>query len=195
MFAFSSGRTGAGSAIEGHTVYLRHPEPSDYEAWAMLRRASENFLKPWEPAWPRDDLTRPAYRARLRRYQGEVRAGTGYPYFILRRSDDCLLGGITLGNIRRGASQSGQIGYWSGETHAGKGYMSQALDLLCEHAFTRFGLHRLEAACIPGNTRSERILEKCGFRCEGLLAGYLKINGEWRDHHLYARINANHKTG
>lgn len=195
MFAFPTGRGIPGSAIEGTTVYLRHPGPSDYDAWADLRASSAEFLKPWEPVWPRDDLTRPAYRARLRRYQGEIRAGTGFPYFVLRRGDDCLVGGITLGNIRRGASQSGQIGYWTGEGHAGQGYMSQALELLCDHAFTRVGLHRLEAACIPGNTRSERILEKCGFQREGLLAGYLKINGEWRDHHLYARINANHKNG
>ena len=195
MFAVPTGRGIQGSVIEGRTVHLRHPSAGDYEAWAELRSASAGFLKPWEPAWPRDDLSRPAYRARLRRYQTEIRNGTGYPYFVLRRSDDVLVGGITLGNIRRGASQSAQIGYWSGQSHAGHGYMTEALGLLCEHAFTRFGLHRLEAACIPGNTRSERLLEKCGFRCEGLLAGYLKINGEWRDHHLYARINANHKTG
>ncbi len=195
MFAFPSGRGTASPAIEGATVYLRRPDAADYERWAELRAASAQFLKPWEPIWPRDDLTRPAYRSRLRRYHSEIRAGSGYPFFILRRSDDCLVGGITLGNIRRGASQSGQIGYWIGQAHSGHGYMSEALDLLCEHAFTRIGLHRLEAACIPGNTRSERILEKCGFRLEGLLAGYLKINGEWRDHHLYARINANHKNG
>lgn len=191
MFAFAGRSTGR-AAIEGRTIHLRHPEPSDYEAWAGLREQSARFLKPWEPAWPRDDLTRPAFRARLRRYAGEIRAGTGYPFFVYRNEDEAMLGGVTLGNIRRGVAQNGQIGYWIGECFAGRGYMSEAVALICEFAFARNGLHRLEAACIPSNVRSIRLLERNGFRKEGVLAAYLKINGQWRDHVLYARINPLH---
>lgn len=191
MFAFSN-RGSPKAVVEGRTLHLRHPEMADFEAWAHLREQSSEFLRPWEPIWPRDDLTRPAFRARLRRYGAETNAGTGYPFFICRNEDDALLGGITLGNIRRGVAQNGQIGYWIGERFAGRGYMSEAVALVCEYAFGRAGLHRLEAACIPGNTKSVRLLEKNGFEREGMLRAYLKINGHWRDHVLYARINPMH---
>ena len=100
----------------------------------------------------------------------------------------------TLGNIRRGVTQSGQVGYWIGERHGGKGLMREAVKLVCEYGFSYNGLHRLEAACIPGNTRSVRLLEASGFEREGLLRSYLKINGTWQDHFLYARINPLHRA-
>ncbi|WP_306119597.1 MULTISPECIES: GNAT family protein [unclassified Roseitalea] len=191
MFAFSNRSTGK-AVMEGRQVHLRHPELADHEQWAALRAQSATFLKPWEPVWPRNDLTRPAFRARLRRYNNEIRAGTGYPFLVCRNGDDVILGGITLGNIRRGVAQNGQIGYWIGARFAGQGYMTEAVALICEFAFARNGLHRLEAACIPGNNRSIRLLERNGFHREGILAAYLKINGAWRDHVLYARINPLH---
>ena len=192
MFAFSN-RSTPSAIVEGQTVHLRHPEFADHEQWSALRAESAHFLRPWEPAWPRDDLTRPAFRARLQRYGSEIRGGTGYPFFIIRNADDTLLGGITLGNIRRGVAQNGQIGYWIGERFSGKGHMSEAVALVCEFAFARNGLHRLEAACIPDNGKSIRLLEKNGFEREGMLRAYLKINGRWRDHVLYARINPMHR--
>ncbi len=191
MFAFSF-RGNTRAAIEGERVCLRHPELSDYREWADLRAASAEFLQPWEPRWPRDDLSRVAFRARLRRYNAEIAAGTGLPYFICRLSDGALLGGITLGHIRRGVSQSGQIGYWIGEEHASQGYMREAVNLTCQLAFTQFGLHRLEAACIPTNVRSANLLEKSGFEREGQLRSYLKIDGVWQDHILYSRVNPSH---
>ncbi|MCI5076784.1 GNAT family protein [Oricola sp.] len=178
--------------IAGSHVFLRHPDIADHAEWAALRADSEAFLRPWEPTWPRDDLERNAFRARIRRYNQEIAAGTGFPFFICANASGTILGGITLGNVRRGVSQSGQIGYWMGERHKGKGIMSEALALLCTHAFGACGLHRLEAACIPDNTRSIRLLEKAGFEREGYLRSYLKINGGWRDHVLYARIDPRH---
>ncbi len=100
-----------------------------------------------------------------------------------------MLGGITLGHIRYGVAMNGHIGYWMGAQHAGKGLMQDAVLALVTYAFERLGLHRLEAACIPGNERSIRVLEKTGFTREGLLKSYLKINGEWQDHLLFARIS------
>ncbi|TCD13482.1 GNAT family N-acetyltransferase [Oricola cellulosilytica] len=178
--------------VSGESIYLRYPELADHSEWAALRSESESFLRPWEPAWPSDDLQRSAFRGRIRRYQQEISAGTGYPFFICSKDDDTILGGITLGNVRRGVSQSGQIGYWIGVRHKGNGVMSEALKLMCGFAFSTCGLHRLEAACIPDNTRSIRILEKAGFAREGYLRSYLKINGIWRDHVLYAQINPRH---
>ena len=179
--------------VTGKTVFLRYPEVSDHAEWASLRAESENFLRPWEPTWPSDDLHRSAFRGRVRRYNQEIASGTGFPFFICSQENGSILGGITLGNVRMGVSQSGQIGYWIGARFKDNGVMTEALGLLCVYCFSTLGLHRLEAACIPDNARSIRILEKTGFAREGYLRSYLKINGVWRDHVLYARINPRHE--
>lgn len=178
--------------MEGDTIYLRYPIPSDYRDWALLRKKSADFLRPWEPLWPRDDLSLSAFKLRLKRYQTDIKNGRGYPFFIFRTEGDTILGGITLGHVKRGVSQSAQIGYWIGEPFARQGYMREALNLVCDFAFSHHGLHRLEAACIPSNTRSVGLLEKTGFEREGTLRSYLKIKGLWQDHILYARINPLH---
>lgn len=178
----------ASLSLQGERLYLRAPQVSDYRAWAQLRAQSRDFLTPWEPLWAEDDLERSAFRHRIRHYDEEVAAGTAHPFFLFHNSDSRLLGGITLGNIRRGVGQNGMIGYWTGAPYAGQGYMSEALSLLISHAFTKVRLHRLEAACIPSNERSIRLLEKAGFQREGLLRSYLKINGMWQDHLLFSLI-------
>jgi [ribosomal protein S5]-alanine N-acetyltransferase len=175
-------------ALKGERVTLRPPAAGDYGEWSRLRDESRGFLEPWEPRWNRDELERGAWRLRLRRYKEEFASGTGVTFFIFENRTGRLAGGITIGNIRHGVSQSGQIGYWIGERFAGKGYMQEALGLILPFAFDSLRLHRVEAACIPNNHRSIRVLEKAGFRREGLLRSYLKINGIWQDHYLYALI-------
>ena len=123
------------------------------------------------------------------RAYNDARDGSAHVFFIFDQNSHALLGGITLGHIRYGVAMNGHIGYWMGEPHAGKGLMQDAVLTLVQHAFGTLGLHRLEAACIPGNERSIRVLEKTGFTREGLLKSYLKINGEWQDHLLFARIS------
>lgn len=177
--------------IKGQCLTLRHATMADYKAWSKLREESRDFLRPWEPTWYPNDLGKHAFKQRLKRNNREIQAGTGYPWLIFERASQQLLGGITIGHIKRGVSQSGQIGYWVGAQHAGKGVMSEALQMVVHHAFTRCGLNRLEAACIPTNERSIRLLLKSGFEQEGYAKSYLKINGQWRDHLLFARINAN----
>ncbi len=175
-------------ALKGDRVTLRMPVPGVYRKWAALRGASRAFLEPWEPRWTADELERSAWRYRLRRYREDYAHGVAIAFFIFERTSGALLGGVTLGNIRHGVSQSGHIGYWIGERYAGRGYMVDALRLLARHAFETMRLHRIEAACIPANRRSVRVLEKAGFTREGLLRSYLKINGGWQDHYLYALI-------
>ncbi|WP_367715487.1 GNAT family protein [Nitratireductor sp. GISD-1A_MAKvit] len=175
-------------ALKGETVFLRAPVMADHAAWARLREESRNFLVPWEPSWAPDELSRRAYRHRLRRYRMEHVNGTGASFFLFDTQTEALLGGITMSNIRRGVAQSASIGYWMGERHAGRGLMLAALQLLIPYAFDGLRLHRLEAACIPDNGRSVGLLEKAGFQREGLLKSYLRINGSWRDHYLYALI-------
>jgi [ribosomal protein S5]-alanine N-acetyltransferase len=174
--------------LTGGRVLLRAPKSSDYGDWTKLRRESRDFLEPWEPSWARDELERSAFKERLSRYARERRDGSGHVYFLFLRDSGQLAGGITLGHIKRGVAQSGVIGYWMGEKFAGQGYMSEAVDVIKRHAFGPLALHRVEAACIPDNERSVRLLKKAGFELEGRLRSYLKINGRWRDHLLFSCV-------
>ena len=175
-------------AITGAGVTLRAPHSGDFAEWAALREASRAFLVPWEPTWPADDLTRGAFRRRLKRYAEDARGDLAYAFLIFRSDDNALVGGLTLANIRRGVAQAGSIGYWVGAPFARKGYMTAALRALVPFCFAALRLHRLEAACIPANTASVRLLEKTGFQREGYARSYLCINGAWQDHLLYARL-------
>ncbi|MGH6725166.1 MAG: GNAT family N-acetyltransferase, partial [Pseudolabrys sp.] len=166
----------------------RVPHSGDFTEWAALRDASRAFLVPWEPTWPADDLTRGAFRRRLKRYAEDVRSDLAYAFLIFRSDDNALVGGLTLANIRRGVAQAGSIGYWIGAPFARKGHMTAAMRALVPFCFTTLRLHRLEAACIPANTASVRLLEKTGFQREGYARRYLCINGVWQDHLLYARL-------
>lgn len=172
--------------VRGEGLILRPPSPSDYVAWATLRAASRAHLVPYEPQWAHDELTRAAYRQRLRRYQRDVKDDAGYAFFIFREWDGELIGGLTLSNVRRGVTQAAALGYWIGLRHARQGFMRGALATLVPYAFGGLRLHRIEAACLPHNEASIRTLEGAGFRREGLARNYLKINGTWQDHLLYA---------
>src|SRR5579862_2428097 len=173
-------------AIVGDRVVLRVPQMSDHAEWAALREASRDFLTPWEPTWPPDDLTRASFRRRIRRYAEDQRSDLAYPLFVFRKSDNVLLGGLTLANIRRGCAQAGNLGYWMGSAYSRQGYMTAAVKLVVPFAFETLRLHRVEAACIPANVASIRLLEKTGFRREGFAREYLCIDGAWQDHLLYA---------
>lgn len=170
-------------------LYLRTPHTADFEQWAALRAQSRTFLQPWEPVWPADDLTRAAFRRRVRRYAEEIRDGQAYPFFIFRQADDGLLGGLTFSNVRRGVVQATTLGYWMGAPHAGKGLMTEAVRASLTFVFGHLALHRLEAACLPGNASSIHLLEKVGFTREGLARRYLCIDGRWQDHLLYALLS------
>jgi ribosomal-protein-alanine N-acetyltransferase len=173
---------------DGHAM-IRVPDMSDYEQWAALRAASRDFLTPWEPLWPANDLTRTAFRSRIRQYWRDIDEDVAYPYFIFDNESEVLVGALTLSNVRRGVAQTGTLGYWIGLPFARQGYMTSAVRLTLEFSFRHLGLHRVEASCLPHNRASIRLLEKCGFEREGLARGYLKIAGEWRDHLLFARLS------
>lgn len=179
--------------IPGSSIYLRPPADHDFGAWAALRQASRDFLVPWEPSWPRDALTKANWRRRLRHYAEEWHEGTSHSFLVFREIDDALLGGITLSNVRRGVAMTGTIGYWVGAAYARQGIMTDAVDLMLRFAFDELGLHRVEAACLPSNAASRRLLAKCGFRQEGYAAQYLKINGVWEDHVLFALLASERK--
>jgi ribosomal-protein-alanine N-acetyltransferase len=179
--------------FETERLYARVPLARDFEAWAAARAASRSFLQPWEPTWPDDDLTREAYRQRLRRYQTEMRAERAMVLFLFARLDHRLLGGITLSNIRRGVAQMATLGYWMAEAEAGRGLMSEAVGELIDYCFQAMRLHRLEAACLPENQRSIRLLQAQGFSQEGTARRYLQINGVWRDHLLWSLVDGDQR--
>jgi ribosomal-protein-alanine N-acetyltransferase len=174
--------------VEGDGVFLRAPQMADFSEWAALRETSREFLTPWEPTWLHDDLTRGAFRRRLKRYAEDVRTDQAYAFFLFRRADNALVGGLTLANVRRGVAQAGSLGYWIGEPYARQGLMTGGVRTLIPFAFGTLRLHRLEAACIPTNEASVRLLEKTGFKREGLARQYLCINSQWQDHLLYALL-------
>ena len=185
----SLGRHETSPDLTGRQVRLRYPVASDFDAWADLRAQSRAFLTPWEPTWPGDDLTRPAFRRRLARYRRDVREDRAYPFLIFDKSSGALLGGLTISNVRRGVAQACAMGYWAGERHAGRGYVSDAVRTVLPYCFGPLGLHRVEAACLESNAPSRAVLTSCGFTLEGTARSYLRIDGQWRDHLLYAIID------
>ena len=175
--------------VLGHgKVRLRVPQASDYEAWAAVRVESRAFLSPWEPSWPPDDVTRGAFRSRIKRYVRDIEDDAAYPFFIFRADDQALLGALTISNVRRGVAQMASLGYWIGRNFARQGYMTTAVSTVLPFAFDHLRLHRLEAACLPRNIASIRLLKRCGFSEEGLARRYLKINGRWEDHLLFGLL-------
>ncbi len=179
--------------IETERMTLRLPQHSDFLKWAALRSSSIEFLAPWEPSWASDHLSRKSFTNRVYWAQRSLNAGNAMPVFLERREDRALLGAITLDNIRRGPSQAGTLGYWIGETHARKGFMREAITAVVHHAFTALDLSRVEAACLPENEASRGVLEKSGFKYEGVAQSYLQINGRWRNHVLYANLRSDRR--
>ena len=175
-------------SVVGEGVMLRTPQATDHTEWAALREQSREFLTPWEPSWPTDDLSRSAFRRRIRRYTEDLRSDQSYAFLIFRNTDGRLVGGLTLANVRRGVAQAGSLGYWMGLPYIRHGHMTAAVRAVIPFAFNTLRLHRLEAACIPTNTASIRLLENTGFIREGYAREYLCINGIWQDHLLYGRL-------
>ncbi|ATQ44238.1 GNAT family N-acetyltransferase [Caulobacter mirabilis] len=176
-------------ALEGEGVRLRPPRRKDYSEWAALRQASRGFLQPWEPTWAPDELSLVSFQRRLTAWRRGRELDQMYAFFVYRKADGALTGGVTLNNVRRGVAQTATVGYWSGQTTARNGHTLAAVKTLIPFAFGPLGLHRLEAACLPTNDASGNLLLKAGFTEEGYAKAYLKINGDWRDHRLFGLVS------
>ncbi|CAN1505116.1 RimL Acetyltransferases, including N-acetylases of ribosomal proteins [Paracoccaceae bacterium] len=179
--------------VETERLTLRLPDHGDWRQWSALRDASAEFLSKWEPVWARDHLSRRAFTNRVYWAQRAEAQGIALPMLLIRREDQALLGALTLDNIRRGPAQTATFGYWIGEAFARQGYMREAILALTHHAFNRLDLSRIEAACLPENVPSRGVLEKCGFKYEGVAQSYLQINGRWRNHVLYANLRGDRR--
>jgi len=179
--------------IETERLTLRPPTHSDFRTWTAVRKASQAFLTPWEPSWAHDHLSRKLFTNRVYCAQRSIASGSALPLFLFERQNETLLGAITLDNIRRGPAQAGTLGYWIGHAYARQGFMREAIDAVVHYSFTRLELSRIEAACLPENKASRRLLESSGFKYEGVAQSYLQIDGRWRTHVLYAALRSDRR--
>ena len=193
-FLSLTGQSESRLRLEGQGVYLREATKNDYQAWADLRQQSEAWLVPWEPEWRFDELSRACFLWRLQGWRQDKKMGLAAPFLVFRAQDDVLVGGVNISNIRRGVAQDCTIGYWVGQPFARQGLTRAAVKAVIAYALGPLGLHRVQAACIPTNYRSRGLLESIGFHEEGLARGYLKINGTWKDHVLYAILAHDRQT-
>jgi ribosomal-protein-alanine N-acetyltransferase len=179
--------------LTGERVFLRPPKRRDALKWQKLRMSSKSFLVPWEPSWDASSCTRRAYLRFFKNSNYLANMDRAYSFLIFKTDDKKLLGGINIGNVRRGVSQSASLGYWIGEKYSRNGYMKEALRLLIPSLFVDLRLNRIEAATLEENIASKNLLKKVGFKKEGVLRKYLKINGTWRDHILYGLLENDFK--
>lgn len=181
------------TAIQTDRLTLRLPQGGDWRDWAGLREASAEHLTPWEPVWSPDHLSRKAFSGRVAWAERAEAQGTALPLLLIRRQDQQLLGAVTLDNIRRGPAQAGTLGYWIGQPFARQGYMREAVTAVVNHSFGALDLSRIESACLPENVASRGVLEKSGFKYEGVAQSYLQIAGRWRNHVLYSNLRGDRR--
>ncbi|MGQ0632102.1 MAG: GNAT family N-acetyltransferase [Sporichthyaceae bacterium] len=165
-------------------VGLRPLRVRDGSEWARLRRTNITWLAPWEATRPVDVNPDMSFAHMVRRLRAEARLGRTLPFALTYH--DRFVGQLTVGGITWGSLCAGHIGYWIDREYAGRGIMPTAVALATDHALRELGLHRIEICIRPENINSRRVVEKLGFREEGLRPAYLHIDGEWRDHLVYA---------
>jgi len=180
---------GLTTRLRTERLELRPPSGRDVQELSALLRANAEHLRPWDPSPPPGvDLAAPAQvRARIEAWRRDWRAGLGYGLLICSREPGRpILGHARLSNVVRGAFHNAYLGYWIAAERQGRGLMTEAVGATVDFAFGPPGLHRVQAAILPRNGASRRVLEKAGFRPEGLARRYLAIAGAWEDHALYA---------
>jgi ribosomal-protein-alanine N-acetyltransferase len=181
--------------LAGDRIFLRPPEKDDGAAWIALKNSNHEFLKPWSPAQAMININPAGYTNRLRCYREDWGNDRAYAFFIFLPSEPGekgpgeLIGGLTLGNVVRGAAQAAVLGYWMDKDRTRQGYMTEAVLLACHFAFRGLKLHRVEAGTLPENAASQKVLNNCGFMLEGSRRKYLKIAGEWRDHLVFSLLS------
>ncbi len=173
--------------VRGGVVELRPVRLRDASPWSVIRTRDEHYLAPWEPTMPGGWAQRHAtaeWPARWLQLRAIGRRGAALPFAVTL--DGRFVGHVMVGNVVREPLLSAYVGYWVDSTVAGGGVITAAVALVVDHCFGRVGLHRLEATVRPENAASLRVLEKLGFRKEGLFERYLDVDGAWRDHLCYA---------
>lgn len=179
--------------LNGPRIFLRPPNPVDYQSWYKVRSGSADHLIPFEPEWHPDSLTPEMFIRRIERQSRDWKLGLSCSFLIFRSEDQSVIGGININNIVRGAAQYCTLGYWLGEDYQGQGYMTEAMRLVLIYGFDTLKFHRFNAGTLPHNGRSSKLLRRFGFEEEGFAKAYLQINGEWQDHILFGLTEDNFK--
>lgn len=174
--------------ITGQKVILRPPQYSDWKAWADERKKNKLYLQPWEPLWSINELERSSFVKRVRMFERLSHNDQAYSFLIFTFDNEDFIGEVNISNVQRGIIQSCTIGYWIAKDCEGKGMMSESLELVKEFIFNELKLHRIEAACLPHNMPSLKVLLKNGFIKEGTARKLLKINDKWQDHTVLSFI-------
>ena len=170
--------------VGGEPVILRPLRGKDRRQWEELRAQNVEWLRPWEATSPEPVASGLAFRQLVRHFDREASEGRLQPFVI--ETQGRVVGQMHLFGIAWGSLRSASAGYWVAESFAGQGIVPFALAAACDHAFLVLGLHRVEVNIRPENTASLRVVEKLGFREEGLRRHYLHIDGKWRDHRSFA---------
>lgn len=168
-------------------VTLRPIRTSDAGAWRASRQRNLQWLTPWDATVPPGGRNRPtSFRGLVRRLQGAARRGVTYPFVI--EVDGAFAGQVSVNNIVRGSAQFASVGYWIDQRFAGRGVMPRAVAMVIDHCFVTAGLHRIEICIRPENSNSLRVVEKLGLHEVGYAPRFLHIDGDWRDHRIYAVV-------
>ena len=173
--------------LTGLRIIMRPPEAKDAPDWLEVRTKNQDILRKYEPRWTDDALTQDYFRRRTELQHRNWHIDHAYAFLIFK-IDGALIGGMNINNVCRAAAQYASLGYWIDKDHEGQGYMSEAMALTIHYAFKNLKLHRINAACLPHNDRSKKILSRAGFTEEGFAKQYLQINGAWEDHILYGLV-------
>jgi ribosomal-protein-alanine N-acetyltransferase len=177
--------TGWPVVLEDGDVRLRPLRRRDAKAWLALRAVNARWLERWEASSPvPTEGPAPTFGEFVRMLSSQARQGTALPFAVDHRGQ--LAGQVTVSSVVYGSLRSASIGYWVSQHVAGRGVIPTAVALATDHCFGTLGLHRVEVNIRPENGPSLRVVEKLGFRDEGLRARYLHINGEWCDHRTFA---------
>jgi [ribosomal protein S5]-alanine N-acetyltransferase len=176
-------------------LVLRAPRPVDVGEVRRLLRHNHSHLRPWNPA-PRgkeDPTSITEVSNMILRQRREWKTGRGFAFMVaLRSAPSRFIGKVALNGILRGAMHGAYLGYWMDVDHQGKGLCTEAIEAVLDFGFGPAELHRVQAAIMPRNARSLRVVEKLGFRREGYAERYLQIAGVWEDHILFARTREEH---
>ncbi|WP_425450757.1 GNAT family N-acetyltransferase [Xylanimonas oleitrophica] len=166
------------------SVVLRPLRRRDGNDWMRLRAENHAWLEPWEATSPGGQSASATFGEYVRLLGQQARSGSTLPFAV--ELDGALVGQLTVSSITYGSLCSGSIGYWVSRDVAGRGVIPTAVAMATDYCFAVLGLHRVEINIRPENARSLRVVEKLGFRDEGLRRRYLHIQGEWRDHRTFA---------
>ena len=174
--------------IIGKKVLLRPPQYNDWNSWSKVREKNKFYLQPWEPKWSLAELERSSFVKRVRMFDKFIQNDQAYSFLIFKNDSLEFIGEVNISNVQRGVIQSCSIGYWIAKNYEGCGMMSESLQLIKDFIFNELKLHRIEAACLPHNKASLKVLLKNGFKEEGVARKLLKINDKWQDHKLLSFI-------